>query len=38
MNVEQAPEVFHAACESLFAVLEQLLVLHTTVCQVLEVA
>jgi len=33
LNVEQAREVFHAANEILFAMIDQLQILHTTVCQ-----
>jgi hypothetical protein len=33
LNVEQAREVFHAACEILFAMIEKLQMPHTTVCQ-----
>jgi len=38
MNVEQAREVFHAAHESLFAMIEQLQMPHTTVCQAVKVS
>jgi hypothetical protein len=38
MNVEQAGEVFHAAHESLFAMIEQLQIPHTTVCQAVKVS
>jgi hypothetical protein len=38
MNVEQAKEVFHAAHESLFAMIEQLQLPHTTVCQAVKVS
>jgi hypothetical protein len=38
MNYEQAMEVFHAAPESLFVMIEQLKMPHTTVCQVASVS
>jgi len=38
MNVEEAKEAFHAAHESLFAMIEQLLLPHTTVCQAVKVS
>jgi len=38
MNVEQAKEVFHGAQDSLFAMIEQLQMPHTTVCQAVEVS
>jgi hypothetical protein len=38
MNVEQAKEVFHAAHEGLFAVIQQLQLPHTTVCQAVKVS
>jgi hypothetical protein len=37
LNVEQAKKVFHAAHESLFAMIEQLQLPHTTVCQAVKV-
>jgi hypothetical protein len=36
MNVEKAREVFHAAHESLFAMIEQLQLPHTTVCRAVK--
>jgi hypothetical protein len=38
MNVEQAREVFHAAYDSLFAMIEQLQMAHTTVCHSVKVS
>jgi len=38
MNVEQAREVFHAAHESLFAMIEQLQMPHTTICRAVKVS
>ena len=38
MNVEQAREVSRAAHESLFAMIEQLQMPHTAVCQALKVS
>jgi hypothetical protein len=38
MNVEQAREVSHAAHDSLFAMIEQLQMPHTTVCQAVKVS
>ena len=38
LNVEQAREAFHAACESLFAMIEQLQMPHTTVYQALKLS
>jgi hypothetical protein len=38
MNVEQASETFHAARESVFAVIEQLQMPHRTVCQAAKVS
>jgi hypothetical protein len=38
MNDEQAREVFHAAHEILFAVIEQQQMPHTTVCQAVKVS
>jgi len=38
MSVEQAMEVFHAACEILSALIEQLQLPHTTVCQAVKVS
>jgi len=37
MNVEKAREAFHAAHESPFAVIEQLQMAHTIVCQTVKV-
>jgi hypothetical protein len=36
MSVEQAREFFHAAYEILFALIEQLQLPHTTVCQAVK--
>jgi len=36
MNVEEAREVFHAAHESLFALIEQLEMPHTALCQAVK--
>ena len=38
MDVEQAREVFHTAYESLFAMIEQLQMAHTTVYQALKLS
>jgi len=38
MNVEQTRKVFHAAHESLFAMIEQLQMPHTTVCYAVKVS
>ena len=38
LNVEQAREVFHAAYEILFAMIEQLQMPHTTVCWAVKVS
>ena len=37
-DVEQAKEVFHAAQDSLFAMIEQLQMPHTTECQAVKVS
>jgi len=37
MNVEKAREAFHAAHESPFAMIEQLQMAHTIVCQTVKV-
>ena len=38
LEVEQAKEVFHAAHDSLFAMIEQLEMPHTSVCQAVNVS
>jgi hypothetical protein len=38
MNFEEAREVFHAAHESLFVIIEQLQMPHTTVFQAVKVS
>ena len=38
VNVEQAREVFHVAHENLFAVIEQVKLPHTTVCQSVKIS
>ena len=38
MNVKQAREVYHAAHERLFAMIEQLQIPHTAVCQAVKVS
>jgi hypothetical protein len=38
MNVEQARELFHAGYENLFAMIEQLQMPHTAVCQAVKLS
>ena len=38
LSVEQAREVFHAAHESQFAMIEQLQMPHTTICRAVKVS